>query len=123
MASATPPTTRTPPAGPPTPQPPRDLGTRILRNGVGIVLLLFGLVGLFLPVLQGILLIGIGLLFIDLPIKSKAHRWLWRYGWYRKLARQHDKLLDRWRNRDSSGRNSDDRDPPSSQADEPEQTG
>ena len=86
----------------PTTEPSRDLGARILRNSLGLLLLLLGIAGLFLPFLQGILMIGIGLLFIDLPIKGKAHRWLLRYGWYQKLARQHDKLLAGWRRKNDS---------------------
>ena len=92
----------------PTTEPTRDLGARILRNSLGLLLLLLGIAGLFLPFLQGILMIGIGLLFIDLPIKGKAHRWLMRYGWYQKVARQHDKLLAGWRKKDDSGSGSTD---------------
>ena len=61
------------------------------------VLLLLGVVGLVLPVLQGVLFLVGGLALIDLPIKGKAHRWLMRFALYRRISKKHDQLLARWR--------------------------
>lgn len=69
----------------------------MLRNGAGMVLLLAGVAGLFLPILQGALMIVGGLVLIDLPIKGKAHRWLLRYRWYQRTSVKHDEWLARWR--------------------------
>lgn len=66
--------------------PPRSLGSRVLRNSAGALLLLAGLGGLFLPVLQCLLMIVGGLLLIDVPQKAKAHQRLLRYGWYRSAS-------------------------------------
>ena len=83
-----------PPAPPP---PPPGLTARVLRNTAGVLLLVSGFVGLFLPILQGILMMVGGLALIDLPIKGKAHRWLLRFAWYRSLANRHAAWLARWR--------------------------
>ena len=47
---------------------------RIARIIAGISLLLLGVIGLFLPVLQGILFIGLGLLLLakDIPCLERA---------------------------------------------------
>lgn len=79
------------------PPPDRSLGSRMLRNTAGALLLLAGIAGLFLPILQGVLMIVGGLALIDLPIKHKAHARLLRYGWYRRLAARHDQWLAKWR--------------------------
>ena len=46
---------------------------RLLRMSLGSLFILLGLVGLFLPVLQGLLFLGIGgvLLYRDLPFLSR----------------------------------------------------
>jgi uncharacterized membrane protein YbaN (DUF454 family) len=77
--------------------PPPPLTTRVLRNTAGLLLLLLGVVGLVLPVLQGVLFLVGGLALIDLPIKGKAHRWLMRFAFYRRIHKKHDQLLARWR--------------------------
>jgi uncharacterized membrane protein YbaN (DUF454 family) len=60
---------------------------RILRNVAGFSLLLLGIVGLFLPFLQGILFIVLGLSLIDVPAKHRLHRWLrGRWRCYRAIA-------------------------------------
>ncbi len=82
---------------PPRPDPDRDFGRRMLRNLGGILLLLAGIAGLVLPILQGWLMILIGLSLIDLPIKHQAHVRLLRYRWYQRLAAKHETLLLRWR--------------------------
>jgi hypothetical protein len=87
------------PEPPPEPSKPLSPGNRVLRNVAGALLLLAGITDLFLPILQGVLMIVGGLLLIDLPIKGKAHRWLLRYAFYRRLAQRHDALLARWRQR------------------------
>ena len=85
----------------PDPQPPedRDVSVRVLRNTAGILLLLAALVGLVLPILQWLLILAIAIALIDLPIKSRAHRGLMRYGWYRKLAGTWHRWQDWWRKR------------------------
>ena len=75
--------------------PPRDdadraFAKRLVRNGLGIVLLLLGVAGLVLPVLQGWLMILVALSLIDLPIKHRAHVWLMRWRWYQRLAAKHE---------------------------------
>jgi uncharacterized membrane protein YbaN (DUF454 family) len=82
---------------PPKTAPPQPLTTRVLRNTAGLLLLLLGVVGLVLPVLQGVLFLVGGLALIDLPIKGKAHRWLMRFAFYRRINKKHDQLLARWR--------------------------
>ena len=63
-------------------QPPPGLTlSRVLRNVFGCVLLLIGIAGIFLPFVQGILLIIGGLTLIDVPAKGRAHRRLMRYRW------------------------------------------
>jgi nitroreductase len=42
----------------------------------GVLLVLLGIVGLFLPVLQGALFIVLGLGLIEHPVKHRLHRWL-----------------------------------------------
>jgi hypothetical protein len=66
--------------------------TFIVRNLVGVVLLLVGLVMLFAPG-QGILTIVVGLMLVDFPGKLRLERWLatrprvWRsLNWLRKKA-------------------------------------
>jgi uncharacterized membrane protein YbaN (DUF454 family) len=68
----------------------RAFAKRIVRNGLGIVLLLLGIAGLVLPILQGWLMILVALSLIDLPIKHRAHVWLMRWRWYQKLAEKHE---------------------------------
>lgn len=78
------------------PHPPL---TRVLRNAGGVLLLLLGVAGLFLPFLQGILFLVLGLALIDLPIKHRAHRWLQRYAWYRWIATRHHAVKRAWQRR------------------------
>lgn len=68
----------------------RAFAKRLVRNGLGIVLLLLGIAGLVLPILQGWLMILVALSLIDLPIKHRAHVWLLRWRWYQKLAEKHE---------------------------------
>lgn len=68
----------------------RAFGKRLVRNGLGIVLLLLGIAGLVLPILQGWLMILVALSLIDLPIKHRAHVWLLRWRWYQKVAEKHE---------------------------------
>jgi uncharacterized membrane protein YbaN (DUF454 family) len=77
--------------------PPPPLTTRVLRNTAGLLLLLLGVVGLVLPVLQGVLFLVGGLALIDLPIKGRVHRWLMRFALYRRINKKHDQLLAQWR--------------------------
>jgi uncharacterized membrane protein YbaN (DUF454 family) len=51
---------------------------RLLRIGVGSLLILLGLIGLFLPILQGVLFLVVGglLLFRDIPFLRRFWRWL-----------------------------------------------
>ena len=76
--------------------PDRAFVIRLVRNGFGVLMLLAGIVGLVLPILQGWLMILIGLSLIDLPIKHRAHTALLRYGWYRYLALKHDAAWAKW---------------------------
>ena len=69
----------------------------------GVLILILGVVGLFLPFLQGILFLMIGLALIDLPIKHRAHRSLrQRYRWYRGLSLRYMQFKRRWRQRSCS---------------------
>ena len=59
----------------------------MLRNLAGVLLVLLGIIGLFLPFLQGVLLIVLGLSLIEHPWKHRLHHWLEaRSGWYRAIA-------------------------------------
>lgn len=51
---------------------------RLLRIGVGSLLVLFGLIGLFLPVLQGVFFLVLGglLLSRDIPFMRRFWKWL-----------------------------------------------
>jgi hypothetical protein len=77
--------------------PAPTAAVRWLRNGAGVLLLFAGLGGLFLPILQTLLLIAAGLWLIDLPLKQRAHRALLAFGWYRRLSGGASDLLRRWR--------------------------
>jgi len=50
--------------GSPNHEQPKDVMKRIIRYISGITLLVLGVIGLFLPVLQGILMIIVGLLIL-----------------------------------------------------------
>ncbi len=63
---------------------------RLLRNIAGVVLVLLGIVGLFVPVMQGLLFLVLGLALIDLPVKHRAHEALKaRFRAYRWVALRH----------------------------------
>ncbi len=63
---------------------------RVLRNVTGFALILLGIVGLVLPILQGILFIVLGLGLIDILAKRRLHRWLsGKSRLYRWVALQH----------------------------------
>jgi uncharacterized membrane protein YbaN (DUF454 family) len=81
------------------PEPRRNPMVRVLRNLGGILLVLLGVVGLFLPILQGILFLALGLALIDVPQKQMAHRWLLRWRWYRWLADRQERVLAAFRER------------------------
>jgi len=81
---------------PPREDPDRSFGKRLVRNGLGVVLLLLGIAGLVLPILQGWLMILVALSLIDLPIKHRAHVWLLRWKWYQAIAKRHDAAWDKW---------------------------
>ncbi len=76
--------------------PPPSLGRRVLRNTAGALLLLAGIGGLFLPVLQCVLMIVGGVLLIDVPQKARAHRWLLQVTWYRRAIANVASLARRW---------------------------
>ena len=76
----------------PTPNP----AIRVLRNVGGILLLLLGIVGLFLPFLQGFLFIVLGLGLIDLPIKHRIHEYAKRWRGYRWIALHHARAKQRF---------------------------
>ncbi len=82
---------------PPRDDPDRTFAKRVVRNGLGLVLLLLGIAGLVLPILQGWLMILVALSLIDLPIKHRIHVWLLRWRWYQKIAVKHDEAWARWR--------------------------
>jgi uncharacterized membrane protein YbaN (DUF454 family) len=81
------------PAIPPRADADRGFGKRLVRNALGILLLLLGIAGLVLPILQGWLMILIALSLIDLPIKHRAHVWLLRWRWYQKIAAKHETAM------------------------------
>lgn len=63
---------------------------RLVRNTCGIVLVLLGVIGLFVPVMQGLLFLVLGLALIDLPVKHRAHEALKaRFRAYRWVAMRH----------------------------------
>jgi uncharacterized protein len=51
---------------------------RLVRIGAGLGFVLLGVAGLFLPILQGVLflLIGLALLARDWPLAQRLHTWL-----------------------------------------------
>jgi hypothetical protein len=81
---------------PPRTDEDRTFVVRFVRNGFGVLMLLAGIAGLVLPILQGWLMILIGLSLIDLPIKHRAHVYLLRLRWYRWIARKHDAAWVQW---------------------------
>ena len=62
---------------------------KIARNIAGTLLLLLGVVGIFLPLLQGFLFIALGIGMLDFERKTwvlaRTRRWLRRRGVSRKL--------------------------------------
>jgi uncharacterized membrane protein YbaN (DUF454 family) len=50
----------------------------IVRNALGVILILLGIPGLILPVLQGWLFLAVGavLLSVDIPFFDKMVRWI-----------------------------------------------
>ncbi len=61
-------------------RPSSSMWGRIVRVGVGALFLVLGVLGLFLPVLQGILFLAIGaaLLAPDVPPARRALLWMYR---------------------------------------------
>ncbi|MEY4672638.1 MAG: hypothetical protein RL148_422 [Planctomycetota bacterium] len=77
------------------PQPPLK---RAIRNVSGVLLVLLGVVGLFVPVMQGVLFLVLGLALIDLPVKHRAHEALKaRFRAYRWVAMRHHAIKRRLR--------------------------
>lgn len=77
---------------------------RLVRNVCGIALVLLGVVGLFVPVLQGLLFLVLGLALIDLPVKHRAHEALKsRFRAYRWVAMRHHALKRSLRRRRPGG--------------------
>ena len=82
--------------------PPLPLGIRITLLFVGWLLILLGIVGLFLPVLQGVLFLFAGVAVVSLASR-RMHVWLrarfarWPRGWRRleKLRRAIHRRLHR----------------------------
>lgn len=75
-------------------RPARRLVLVILKNGVGLVLVLAGLAMLVLPG-QGLLAILVGIMLLDFPGKRRVERWLIRRrpifraaNWLRRKRRQ-----------------------------------
>jgi len=66
---------------------------KLIKNIVGIILILVGIIGLFLPIIQGILLIVLGVAFLDF---SKKDHLLAKIRQNRYLQR----LKGRWSRRD-----------------------
>ena len=78
----------------------RHPALRILKNIGGILLVLLGIAGLFLPILQGILFIFLGLAMIDLKAKHRLHRWLGHhFKLYRRVALVHHRFTRGWHRR------------------------
>lgn len=57
------------------------------RLAFGAVMLVLGVLGLFLPFLQGILFISIGLLILghDIPAVGRIVKWVKRHPWTQRL--------------------------------------
>jgi len=62
----------------PTPKtaPPSPLTTRVLRNTAGLLLLLLGVVGLVLPVLQGVVIFGAIAIIIFSLVVDILYAWI-----------------------------------------------
>jgi hypothetical protein len=85
---------------------PLPLWLRVVVNFIGWLLILIGIVGIFLPVLQGGLSLALG--FALLSIGSQTiHLWLRRWmGRWPKVWRRMEKLrrgMHRWLHRKSAG--------------------
>ena len=60
---------------------------RWMRNIAGLLLVLLGVIGGFIPVLQGWVFIVLGLSLIEHPLKHRTHQWLKRRSrLYRRIA-------------------------------------
>jgi uncharacterized membrane protein YbaN (DUF454 family) len=68
---------------------------RITRIVLGWLLLILGILGLFLPVLQGILFITLGVLLLspDVPVFKKLLQWLRER--YPRIARKADRVAEK----------------------------
>ena len=72
----------------------------LLRNIAGLLLVGLGILGLFLPILQGVLFLVLGLGLIDHPVKHRLHRWLsHRLKLYRAFAIRYLRVKRRIRSR------------------------
>lgn len=78
----------------PEPRPP--VKHTMLRICVGVLFLILGILGLFLPILQGILflVIGMALLADHIPPVKRLRDWLYRR--YPKLEKHQNEMKIRW---------------------------
>ncbi|GAW29258.1 PGPGW domain-containing protein [Carboxydocella sp. ULO1] len=68
----------------------REKAKKLLRLSLGLIFLILGIAGLFLPVLQGIL-------FLLLALYLLAPDWPWARKWQKKLQARYPGLTNRLR--------------------------
>lgn len=83
----------------------RRRAIQIARNVAAVILLLLGVVGLFLPLLQGVALIVAAFFVADFRRKHVWRRWLLSRRWARRLGsdKLQRKLDERYRRTHPSG--------------------
>lgn len=83
----------------------RKAAKRWLRNSCGVALVLLGIVGLFLPILQGVLFLVLGIGMIDHPLKHRLHVWAaGRSRLYRRVSLAYFRMRRRIANRKAARR-------------------
>lgn len=68
----------------------REKAKKLLRISLGLIFLFLGIIGLFLPVLQGIL-------FLLLALYLLSPHWPWARQWQKKLQARYPGLADKLR--------------------------
>lgn len=70
----------------------KRLTLRVLRTAGGVLLVLAGIIGCFLPIIQGLLLIALGLwvLSYDIPAAARLRNWA-----AERVRRERAKLAER----------------------------
>ncbi len=71
-----------------------SVGWRIARIGAGVALLVLGVLGLFLPVLQGVLFLVMGLTLLS----EESRHAQWALTWMKNLFPQRQPVAKEWSN-------------------------